>query len=170
MIHETPTDSVMMTRMNLIILRNFNLSVILGTIEINGSKLTCQDTPSPLEIFAPASHPLPVITSIDSNQSISSSQSNSTLKSKQFSAIIQIKDSHSNIQSLDQILTSSYHPKPSIWTSSFNVQNSFHSKTWSLIRELNPNLVALQLPKSWSNDLSCLSSESQAFHLTSFKG
>ncbi|MBW0543204.1 hypothetical protein O181_082919 [Austropuccinia psidii MF-1] len=141
---------------NLIILGNFNLSVISGTIKINGSKLTCQDTLSPLEIFAPASHPLPLITSIYSNQSISSPQSNLTLKTKQFSAIIPIKDLHSNIQSLDKIWSSSYHPKPSICKSSFNVRNSFNSKTWSLILEFNPNLVALQLPKSWSNALSCL--------------
>ncbi|MBW0508443.1 hypothetical protein O181_048158 [Austropuccinia psidii MF-1] len=148
---------------------NFALSVILGTIEINGSKLTCQNTLSPLEIFAPSSHPLPAITSIDSNQSISSSESDSTLKSKQFSAIIQFKDSHSNIQSLDQIWSSLYHPKPSIWSSSFNVQNSFHSNTWSLILEFNPNLVALQLPSSWSNALSCLWSSNSSYFIQGSK-
>ncbi|MBW0513399.1 hypothetical protein O181_053114 [Austropuccinia psidii MF-1] len=141
---------------NLIILGNFNLSVILGTIEINESKLTFQNTLSPLEISAPSSHPLPVITSINLNQSISS------LESKESSAIIQIKDSHLNIQSLDQIWSSLYHPKPSIWSSSFKVRNSFHSKSWSLILDFNPTTVALQLPNSWSAALSCLLSSNSS--------
>ncbi|EGG06374.1 uncharacterized protein MELLADRAFT_86554 [Melampsora larici-populina 98AG31] len=129
----------------------------MGTIEINGARIKAEETNEPTEIFAPISHPLPILTTLKSTSSPSAIiQPETGLNESNFDAIIEIQDFHTGIEGID-LVWSSNEPKRPIWNHSSSKQpleTSVYGITWDIILTLTADISSIKLPKTWSNSLS----------------
>ncbi|PLW09549.1 hypothetical protein PCANC_21263 [Puccinia coronata f. sp. avenae] len=157
---------------NLIPHGTLQLTVLHGTIQLMGAEITTVGPSSQVQhLFAPPSHPLPIISAKSTTPETTSQQQQQQQRQQQqqqqqqalpldpnkFHAIIQLQDLHCGIQDVDLLWASSGNKRP-IWSSH---QHSIHGQTWSIVLSLTPDLARLRLPASWSSSLSELKPNDQ---------
>ncbi|KAH9472923.1 hypothetical protein Pst134EA_000009 [Puccinia striiformis f. sp. tritici] len=139
---------------NLIPHGTLQLQVISGAVEVMGSEIVAPSL-QPTTLFAPPSHPLPIITPKNVETDRSTTQNQLPLDPSKFHAIIQLQDFHCGIQAIDELWSSNGTKRP-IWSSSPN-PHSIYGQTWSIVLSPTPDLARLRLPASWSSVISSLS-------------
>ncbi|PLW25409.1 hypothetical protein PCASD_22453, partial [Puccinia coronata f. sp. avenae] len=143
---------------NLIPHGTLQLTVLHGTIQLMGAEIT---TAGPSHhLFAPPSHPLPIISAKSTTPETKQQQQQQPLPldPKKFHAIIQLQDLHCGIQDVDLLWASSGNKRP-IWPS--HQHSIIHGQTWSIVLSPTPDLARLRLPASWSSSLSELKPNDQ---------
>ncbi|KAA1114239.1 Polynucleotide 5'-hydroxyl-kinase grc3 [Puccinia graminis f. sp. tritici] len=151
------------TGQNLIPHGTLQLRILHGQVELMGSEIAAP-TLEPINLFAPPSHPLPIITPKPS--SLPSSHSTPPdhhlpLDPTKFDAIVELQDLDCGIQALDELWSSNGNKRP-IWSSpSPNPPHSIHGQTWSIVLSPTPDLARLRLPSSWASTLSSLPSRDE---------
>ncbi|KAG0152572.1 hypothetical protein CROQUDRAFT_35355 [Cronartium quercuum f. sp. fusiforme G11] len=138
---------------SLVLRGTLRLKVLSGTIKINGAKIEGgEETSEALDVFAPASHPLPIIETLDSLTNHSPSRSELPLNHSDFAALIRLEDLHTGIQGLDEVWSLNG-PKRPLWPSPPNLSHAVCGSTWDLILSLTPEVAHLRTPPSWSASL-----------------
>ncbi|KAH9813606.1 hypothetical protein DFH28DRAFT_973909 [Melampsora americana] len=145
---------------NLIFRGTLFITVLIGTIEINGARLESGKPNQSLKVFAPMSHPLPILTTLKSSTVPTRTRTSIDLdlNVSNFDAIIRIEDLQTGIEGIDSVWSSNG-PKRPIWnqSNSPNPETKIMGQTWDLILTLTPETSSLKLPKTWLTSLSNLS-------------
>ncbi|CAH7690487.1 hypothetical protein PPACK8108_LOCUS25847 [Phakopsora pachyrhizi] len=143
----------LLEREALIPIGTLNLQVLSGSVEISGSIIT-SNSKGPTEIFAPPSHPLPIIRSTIHSTlgTLSSNVENVSIRCCNFASVIRITNLNTGIQAIDRVWSSSG-LKRSIWKH-FATNQPLRGKNWTLVLSLTPEVACLRSLPSWSDILS----------------
>lgn len=128
------------------------MRVVRGNVQVSGAVFT--PVSPPVDIFAPSSHPLPVVRCLPPRDFLSSQIPESPDDLAAFASVVVLSYLETGIQDLDRPWT--FGSSKRLFPLAHALTSSIHTPTFAIIDRLTPDVSSVRTPTSWTAALNRL--------------